>query len=33
VNCTNKNCGEEDHALNRRAEVVFVNGDTANKEE
>ncbi|MFT4780043.1 MAG: peptidoglycan-associated lipoprotein, partial [Flavobacteriales bacterium] len=32
VNCTNKECGEEDHALNRRAEVVFVNGATANKE-
>jgi outer membrane protein OmpA-like peptidoglycan-associated protein len=33
VNCSNKDCSEEDHAQNRRAEVVFVNGDTANKEE
>ncbi len=32
VNCSNKDCSEEDHALNRRAEVVFVNGDTAKKE-
>ena len=32
VNCSNKDCSEEDHAQNRRAEVVFVNGDTAKKE-
>ncbi len=29
VNCEEQDCDESDHALNRRVEVVFVNGNTA----